>query len=171
MLNGSVKDIPVGSSAPDMEAGSFPARLVSLIDLGDQDGKFGVKRQIVATFELPTEAYEDEESGETRARVLSAFYNVPKRYSEKSDLVKFSAVMTEGPDDQYADFLGRACTVSVSVKDDGKTRIDSVTKPMKGMDVAEPTRELMLVTEEAWDNLENVDIPDWIKEMIQKRVK
>lgn len=171
MLNGSVRDIPTGGTAPELEAMPYPARLISLVDIGKQDGKFGIKHQYVATFELPTESYEEEDTGETRTRILSAFYNVPKRYSEKSDLVKFCAVMDKTPDDTYADYLGRACMVNVEVND-GKPRIKGVTKLGKGMDVAEATKETTLVTDEAWGNLDNIDIPNWIKELIQeKRVK
>lgn len=172
MLNGSITDLPTNSQEA-LEPAMYPARLVSLVDIGSHDSPWGLKRQIVATFELPTEQGETDE-GEPRARLLSAFFNVPDGYTPKAKLVQFVETLQKKAGEPYGALLGRACQIEVTEKQvDGKTqnRVGAVTKVGKGMDVADPISDLLLVSEDSWDNLDNLNVPNWIKEKIEARVQ
>ena len=173
MLNVKLKDMPVSAGSEPLEASMYPARLVGLYDIGDHSSQWGNKRQMVAMFELPTEASEDED-GTIRPRLLSTFYNLLPYFSAKAKVNELTDSLGLKQSETYADLLGRACQIDVIAKtNDGKTvnRIASVSKLGKGMDVAEPMSTLTVVSEESWGNLDNIDMPDWIKEKIGERIQ
>jgi len=168
----TIDSLPTSSGGEALEAAAYPARAVSIIDIGNQDGPYGVKRQLIVQFELPTEQSEDDE-GKPRARFLSYFVNVPESYGPKSKLFQLVEVMGLKKGETLADMLGKACSVDVGVytKDgNDKNRINSVNKLSKGMDVAKPITTPLMVSEDDWDNVDDLGLQDWIVTLIKERV-
>lgn len=169
-----------GSNYKVVDAGVYPARCYSMIELGTQTSEFNgevkVSRQVNITWELPTEtAVFHEENGEQP-------YSVSKNYNlsmhEKSTLRKdLESWRGKGFTEEEAKvfditkLLGKECQISIIHKtsNDGlKTyaNIGTITPVMKGITVPvqiNPTRVL------CFDNFDfNVfkELPEWLKEKI-----
>jgi len=173
MLHGSINDLPTIASTEALEAAAYPARVVSLIDIGNQDSPYGVKRQFIVQFELPTEQTETDD-GEPRPRLMSYFVNVPETFSPKAKLVQLTEVLGLKSGESYTSMIGKACSVDIGTytKDGNeKNKINSVNKLSKGMDVAPAICEPLIVSEDSWANLANLDLPEWIVTQIDNRVK
>ena len=172
MLNTSPSQLPEkpASSIPQMERGTYPARITSLVDLGNQDGKFGVKRQLWIEFTFPTETFTSEDGETSFTRTKGKFYNVPPAYNEDSHLILLHEAMGCTSDDTYAVMLGKACTVELKPNGD-YMNVESVGAPMRGTDVAE-VADTVLITEDDWDDASKLaTIPEFVKKKIEGRVQ
>lgn len=159
-----------GSERVNPKTGLTHAVISSIVDLGTQPTKFGDKRQVAITWELPTQTHVfDEELGEqplwmTKTFTLSLY--------EKSSLRAAIRGM-KGADIDEGDFdimslLGGNCMINlIEVKKDGNTyvNIDGYAPLMDGFKVTEPTKHvdfsLDSYTEEAYTAL-----PNWQQEKI-----
>ena len=160
-----------GNDFGRIEDGTYPARFVQLIDVGEQentDYKTGealgtYSRKLFLTYEFPTERIEVK--GEDKPRWLSE--NQKFSMSEKANLPKRLKALGTGKEKTIEDMLGNPCMVEVSSTSGGKAKVANVSKPMKGMQVGalENTARAFDMDDanmEVWDEL-----PNFMKEMIQ----
>lgn len=164
-----------GSSIPRVEDGTYPARLVSLIDLGVQkrDPYQGQEKkpcnQVIFTFELPTEKVEIE--GEEKPRILGKTYNV----FNSSNAVLPKVIKALDPTDELSNggenagnLVGQACMVEIGSTESGKAKITNVSQVMKGFTVPEANLDL-LVFDYDEPSLEVYNaLPQWIQERLRE---
>jgi len=147
--------------------GTFPARIVQVIDLGRQNteykGEKSVKDRLFLTFELPTETIEID--GKTKPRWLSGEFT--KSTNEKAKFYKI--LMAAYPDaEDFKDLLGKPLLVEVGTTSGGKDKFMSAMPLPKGMSVAE------LQNEAKYFDIHNPDkdvfdsFPDFLKTKISE---
>ena len=158
-----------------LEAGTYPVRIVGVVDLGTQekefDGKKSFARQVVLQFEFPTETFMTED-GKELARTLSNFYTAslnPKatlrKHLEQVRGRGFTQEELEGF--EVRKLLGVAATATVVVNTNGKPKIGGVGGPMKG------ATQFKKMTDHTFFDLDNFDqatfdtLPDFLKNIIQ----
>ena len=175
----TVKETGGGGIAP-IEAGSYPARCVGVVDLGIQHNDFNGKDQekVRLIFELPTERTQSD--GEDKPRWQSKPYT--KSLHEKSTLRKDLEAWRGVPftKEELAGFrletfVGMPCIITIKHKEK-KTggvyaEIASISKPMKGMEVP-PLENEPIVFDMDMDGAENVmkKLPNWMKDEIEKSI-
>lgn len=166
------------SNIPILEADTYPARCISLIDIGEQMNEMSgnCRPEIILTFELPTEFIEVE--GEQKPRYMSSTFT--NSLSERAKL-RGMLEMWRGKaftDDELKAFdlrniLGMPCMLSIVHRQakNGKTyaNIGGISKLAKGMtipDALSPLTEFDLDAPDALDKLET--LPEWVQERIKK---
>lgn len=166
-----------GGGAPAIEAGTYPARCVGVVDLGEQHNDFNGKDQekLILIFELPTERITVD--GEDKPRWLSRQYTASLH--EKSTLRQhldawrgkaFTPEELAGFD--LRNVINAPCMLTITnTEKNGNTyaNIKAVSKPMKGMVVAELENAPILFDMDAED-AERVfqTLPNWMKDMVEK---
>lgn len=161
-----------GSDIPNLEPGTYPAVLISLVDLGvhpQEDYKTKKPKKpahkLLATFELPTEIIEIE--GEEKPRVLSKDYTFS--FHDKAALTKVTQVLSKSLSKKpkyLKDLLGVGCMLNVGQTGSGKAKISDVVPLVKGMPAPETQSDLVIF------DLDNPDLEvfnnlhDWIKNKI-----
>lgn len=164
---------------PAIDAGMYPARIVKLIYLGQQEEeKYGAKAgdplvtksKLMVFFELPSETFmmKNEDGSETEAtRTLIKEFPVPDAYNEKSGLIiLFEAVCDK--DEGYEDMISRGLLVEVSHTATGNPKVKATQKLVKGMTVPESELEPVVCLDFDEDKLS--DLPEFITDKIAKRV-
>lgn len=190
-LNASkVKSVNSGNRVEQevVEPGTYPARLVQVIDLGVQPGRMfeGKQKppshQIHVTYELTDEFMKDEDGNdvEDKPRWISESFPL---YSLTSDLAK-STKRAKAIDagnlhnGDWGAMVGMGCNVTVGTyvgKKDGKTRngVNNVSA-MRSRDIE---RLEPLVNEPKVFNLEEPDLevlmslPEWLQEKIKSNLE
>lgn len=167
-----------GGFAP-VEAGTYPARCVGVIDLGIQHNAFNNKDQekVMLMFELPTERITVD--GEDKPRWLSARYTAS--LNEKATLRKTLDAWRGKPftpDDllgfDLTSVINAPCMLTVTnTEKNGNTyaNISGVSKIMKGMEVPALENEPIIFDMEA-ENAEEVKskLPEWVQKIIEESV-
>ena len=163
-----------GGEFKSVDAGTYPARCIKVIDLGTQHGEYlgiaQIKKQVLITFELPTELIESGEwAGSPYS--ISKFYtaSLGEKATLRHDLEAwrgrpFTEEELKGFDLQNV--LGKPCMVSVIKTDTGKSKINSVMAIMKGMTVPEAINPLTHFDIDVWDNTAFTGLSDGIKKLI-----
>lgn len=167
-------DKRAGGSGGDfgrIEEGTYPARFVQLVDVGEQEqtdfqtgkptGKYN--RELFLTYEFPTERI--EVNGEDKPRWLGE--RVKFSLHEKAKLPKRLEAFGTGKEKTIEAMLGNSCMVEVGSTSGGNPKIMNVSKPMKGMQVGELENDAR-----AFDmddaNLEAFDqLPEFMQEMVK----
>jgi hypothetical protein len=166
-----------------VEDGTYPARIVQLVMLGEQlqtdwktgealttkNGDLDYRPEIWVTFEFPTERvkYEDDEGVEVdRPRWTSIRYTFS--FGEKANFKKLINAVAPNAE-VLDDLIGAAGIVTVGSTSGGKAKITGVTSPMKGMTIPELENEPIVYDldepdEEVFDSL-----PDFLQENIRNR--
>lgn len=166
-----------------VEDGTYPARIVQLVMLGEQlqtdwktgealttkNGDLDYRPEIWVTFEFPTERvkYEDDEGVEVdRPRWTSKRYTFS--FGEKANFKKLMDAVAPNAE-VLDDLIGAAGIVTVGSTSGGKAKITGVTSPMKGMTIPELENEPIVYDlddpdEEVFDSL-----PDFLQENIRNR--
>lgn len=157
-----------------VEDGTYPARLVQIIDLGVQpqtDWQTGEDKdpapRAIFTFELPTERIEVKD--EDKPRWYSKEYTLSMgKNAALPKLIK--ALSPKGDVDTLPDLLGKDCMISIGTTSGGKAKITGVTKTVVGMKVPDLENK-----PSAFDFSEpDVDIyktfPEWIRNKIKEAV-
>ncbi len=168
-----------GAKSPPIEAGTYPARCVGVVDLGIQHNTFNNKDQekVLLMFELPTERITVD--GEDKPRWLSARYTMSLH--EKASLRKtldawrgkaFTAEELCGFN--LASVINAPCMLTVTnVEKNGSTyaNISGVSKIMKGMEAPALENEPIIFDMEA-ENAEEVKkkLPQWVQNVIEESV-
>lgn len=170
-----------GTSYKLMEAGVYPARCYSMIELGTQNieymGKPKTMRQVHITWEFPTEQEVFKEERGPEPYVISKTYalSMYEKAKLRQDLESWRG---QGFTDEEAkrfditQLLGKACQISIIHKkssDGMKTypTISSITKVMKGLEVPEQINKTRLLSFDNWNEDLFETLPDWIKDKIK----
>lgn len=186
------KAIYAGMTKPDysIENGVYPARLFQIVQLGSQhfekNGKGWDSPMILIGFELPTLTYETQD-GATLSQIKSQSYFLSMNPSwsgqmglrELIDGLRGSSEYTEEELEKFdiTSFLGKECMLTLDGVADkmGRTfqnitKVEGVDFTKNGLEIGS-FREPILVTVDDFKDLETINLPDWIKEKIEKSVE
>lgn len=171
------------SSIPPMDAGTYPAVCIGVVDLGQQHSeKFNTySERVLLIWEIPSQTVEVD--GEAKPRWLSQDYAAT--LNEKGNLAKMliswrgKTFTEEELSDSGAGFnltqmLGAGCLLQVIVeeKESGTyNKITSVIGLPVGMPPVPPVSELMAFDMDAWDEAVLAKLPEWIQEKIMKSMQ
>lgn len=172
-----------GSSVPPMEAGTYPAVCVGIVDLGEQYSETFKKYsdKLLVIWEIPSQTIEID--GEDKPRWLSKDFSAS--LNEKSNLYQTlvswrGKVFTENEltEDENGfmqfsvlDMLGTGCFLQVIVEEkDGNSynRITSVISLPAGMSAPTTETPLIAFDMDAWDDEVFNSLPVWIQDRIKK---
>ena len=174
----------VNNTIPQLEPGTYPARIAAIFDIGEQlqtdyktqqpkkeknSDQDMVRQEVFVTFEFPTETIEDDE-GNKLPRWLSRRYTVSMH--EKSHLYALvkavdPSLKTTSNGENPAAMLGLPLNVTVGLTKNKKPKISAVATLMKGVQVAPLANEPVLfdldtATQEEFDELK----PAFMREVI-----
>ena len=178
MLNKTISDLEVQSSnKPELDLGSpYPAVIDLIVNLGEQHGtKFGtdeatITQQLWIGFAFPTEMYDIEVDGEEKSVCVQLGRRVNVTTGDRAALTKIHKAVCK-PSAPLDDMAGKPCTVVLAPGKGKNPNIDTVSGPMKGTAVKLATdHEVVVVDEDGWDNIDDFPIPDFIKDIVKKRV-
>lgn len=118
-----------------MEEGLYPARLARVVEVGDQEDKYGIKTKVVLAFTIPSQTIEI--GGEQKQKMMMTF---PLNQTSNPDatLMKYMKALGGAT---WPDVINKPCMIEIShktVKGETRDNITNVVKPMNGVDVAEP---------------------------------
>lgn len=165
-----------------IEAGVYAARCYSMVDLGTQtneyNGETKTARQVLITWELPTELEVFHEEKGLEPYVVSKTYTLSmhEKASLRKDLESWRGKAFTDEEAKSFDItklLGKPCQISIIHKrsaDGSKTyaNISGITNVMKGVEVPEamnPVRELTFM-DFNWDVYK--ELPQWVRDIIVK---
>lgn len=167
------------SSIPPLEAGSYFATTIGIIDIGEQFVKYEKEKQgkyvdkILAVFEITGECVEAD--GELKPRWLSKEFtnSINKRSALYESIPAWlGRELTEQELEDGFDvsqLLGKACTVEVRLSADGEyNNIKSIGGIPKGVPVPEAQSETMLFDIDEPDTEVLEKLPEWIQNKIKK---
>jgi len=165
------------SGGSHIEAGTYPAVCSGVVDLGlqktDFNGEQFEKLQVMLMWELPTERIEID--GEDKPRQMSKTFTFST--SDKSTLRKylknwrgrdFSA--EELKDFDLKNVIGAPCMLTIVDTDKGSSRIDGVSKAVKGMDIPAATRKIHIDLDDRKTWVLLPELADWMKSKINDSV-
>lgn len=124
------------------DEGAYSARCARIIEIGDQETKYGVKTQVILGFTVP--ALTVEVGDETKQQM---FWTFPLNQTSNPDANLMKFINALNPTCTHMkELLGKPCTIELKhskPKPDGTqyANINSITKPMAGVDIAEPDIE------------------------------
>jgi len=172
-----------GPSVPPMDAGTYPAVCVGIIDLGKQYSEMYKKYsdKMLIIWEIPSQTIQID--GEEKPRWLSKDFS--SSLHEKSGLYQMlvswrgkAFTETELKEDENGfmqfsilDMLGTGCFLQVIVeeKESGSyNRITSAIALPTGMDVPVTETPLIAFDIDAWNDETFNSLPEWIQERIKK---
>jgi hypothetical protein len=151
--------------------GTFPARIVQILDLGKQEdewkGETFIRDKLWLTFEFPTETitYTKDNVEVTRPRWLSGEFT--KSTGDKAKLTPI--VKATNPDAaSFEDLLNCALLVEVGTTSGGKDKYASAMALPKGMVVAPLDNETKYFDMAEPDMLVYESLPDFLKEKMKE---
>lgn len=172
-----------GTSVPPMEAGTYPAVCVGIVDLGEQYSEIFKKYsdKLLIIWEIPSQTIQID--GEDKPRWLSKDFTASLH--EKSGLHKMlvswrgkaftEKELTEDENGfvQFSvlDMLGSGCFLQVIVeaKESGAyNRITSVISLPAGMNTPKTETQLISFDIDDWNDERFHALPEWIQERIRK---
>ena len=121
--------------------GLYGARLARVIELGTQADKYGEKEKVLLGFTLPAITIDHE--GEEKQRMIWANnFGLNQTSNKDSYLMKYVNAI-DSTATHLKELLGKPCMLEIKHSDpksDGTqyANVSNVTKPMAGMDIAEP---------------------------------
>jgi len=141
-----------------IEEGLYKAVVARVIELGDQEDKFGVKTKVVMAFTIPDLTIEID--GEQKQRMMFTF-PLNQTSNPDSTLMKYIKAI-DGSVTHMSQLLGKPCMIEVAhtKKSDGTVyaNISNITKPMKGMTFNAPDCDVYMFefdnpNPEVWEKL------------------
>lgn len=172
-----------GSSVPPMDAGTYPAVCVGIVDLGEQYSETFKKYsdKLLVIWEIPSQTIEID--GEDKPRWLSKDFSAS--LNEKSNLYQTlvswrGKAFTENEltEDENGfmqfsvlDMLGTGCFLQVIVEEkngNSYNRITSVISLPAGMSAPTTETPLIAFDMDAWDDEVFNSLPVWIQDRIKK---
>ena len=155
-----------GGASSRIGEGTFPARIVQIIDVGTQTDEWkGEKKHINKlwiTFELPTETIVVD--GEEKPRWLGSEFT--KSTNEKARLTKvINACNKEAS--TFNDLLGKPLLVEVGTTSGGKDKWVGASQVPRGMGVAEAENKLVYFDIENPDTDILNSLPDFLVDKIK----
>lgn len=157
--------------------GTYPARLISIVDLGIQpqtDWQTGEatdpKARVLFTWELPTETLEitdDDGNVSFKARRISKEYTLSN--FDQSNLMKLIKALSAGEKlTSLTQMLGYACMVNIGSTVNGNAKVTTVMKAPDSMPVDDPSEEPMHFDFDNPDENLFLQQANWIKEKIKE---
>ncbi len=155
-----------------VEDGTYPARIVSVVDLGSQmqtdyktGDETGYKEKVMITWEFPTERIEITKDGETRSMPRWQGKEFTLSFNEKAALTKL--VGNIAPDIAVlSELINIPCAVSIASTSGGNAKVDTVSKPMKGFETPDLENDTVFFDfSNPEENLFN-SIPLWMRKKI-----
>jgi len=175
-----IEDDSKGTDFGRLEDGPHLARIVSVVDFGEQDQTdyqtgepTAPKKKVMVTYETPNEFITYEKDGEqvTKPRWISKEYTLSMH--EKAALYKL--VMAIAPDLSSLDeLLNIPCQITVgstapsTKKPNGNAKIIGVSKPMKGLEVPDLENETFHFDFSDPDMDLFTKLPDWQQTKIKE---
>lgn len=160
----NVNDKPKMPQQDVLEEGVYPARLARIIEIGDQEDKYGVKSRVIFAFTIPSQTIEIE--GEKKQRMMMTF-PLNKTSNPDSTVAKYVKALGGAT---WEDIIGKPCMIEVSHKvKDGVTRanITNVTRPMAGFEVDVPDCDVFIFDYDA----PSKEVFDKLSEFRQEQIK
>lgn len=168
---------PEGNSISTIEAGTYPAVCIAIVDIGEQYNKFYDKytRKVIFQFEIPSETIIID--GEEKPRIISETYTAS--LAEKATLrnVLESWRGREFSQDELACFdlenvLGAPCMLNIIHSENSKgntfAKIKTITRLPKGFEVSTETEKKIYSLNDP-DALEKLEtLPEWIQNRIKE---
>ena len=149
-----------------IEEGLYGARVARIIELGDQEDRYGVKTKVVLGFAIPSETMEID--GEQKQRMMWTF---PINQSSNPDSTLMKYVKAIKADATHLNqLLDMPCMIEVehtSKGDKTYANISNITKPMAGVEI--PTADMDIFMYE-FDNGED-EIFDQLGEYRQDQIR
>lgn len=137
----NVNDKPSMPNQEVIEEGLYPARLARIIEIGDQEDKYGVKNRVVFAFTVPSQTIEID--GEKKQRMLMTF-PLNKTSNPDSTVAKYVKALGGAT---WEDIIGKPCMIEITnkvVNGTPRNNITNVVKPMNGLEVAEPDCDVFI---------------------------
>lgn len=136
--------------------GPTAARCARVIEIGQQESKYGTQNRAVIAFSLPM--YHVEINGEKKQRFMSNPFGINMTTNEGSTMYQYTKALNPQAT-SLGDFLNRSCQLVVAhyKKNDGNLgdRIDAIAPIMPGYEVPE------LDTEPFWFEWDNPTVDAW----------
>jgi len=134
------KSKPTSADNGPVEDGLYPARCVRIIEIGDQEDKYGVKSRVVFGFIVPSLKIEID--GEEKSRMFMTFpqNNTDNPDSTVAGYIKALGGSMEDPVKAWETVIDKPCTIELSTvtkKGVDHTNITNVVRPMAGVTVPE----------------------------------
>lgn len=152
-----------------MPEGLYPARVARIIELGDQETKYGVKTQVVMGFGFPTETVEVND--EQMQRMMWTF-PMTQTSNPDSKLMKYIKAI-KADCTHLNQLIIEPCMVEVvhtKKEDKVYANISSVTKPLAGLDIPDLSMDtFMYEFENGEDEIFN-QLGEFRQEQIRKAV-
>ena len=187
MLNYKPSDVPAAKTdIPAMEEGTYPAVISMIVDLGQQrnlkfdsrkvpeadrtDKDYQVQHKLWFSFAFPTERFElENDEGEITTHDQIKGKALTVSTDSRATLQQlYSAICKKG--ETYGEMLGMPVSITYGKNQAGNLGIIGISGPMKGTKVDAPLKPLVIVGEDSYDNLDDVEIPEFLKTMIKERV-
>ncbi len=180
------RDMKSQKTVEPLEAGTYPARISAVVDLGMQERPAWQGQEkppcamVWLQYTFPGEEYIDPEKGATgEPRVLSEYFPMFSRTVERSKssirLTRIDPANKIGSD--FSQLAGQAVQVTVvhnpgRGKHEGRVfaNVADVTAPMKGVDVPDLETEPVVFDTDAFDQSVFEGLPDYIKDKIEGRL-
>lgn len=170
-----------GEALPPMDAGTYPAVCIGIVDLGEQYSELfkNYSDKVLIIWEIPSQTVTVD--GEEKPRWLSKDFSAS--LNEKSNLYKFlvpwrgkpfteEELSAEGDGFDLKEMLGQGCFLQVIVdeNDDGtkRNKITTVIALPAGMSAPETATEKMVFDMDAWDDAVLEKLPEWVQDRIKK---
>lgn len=150
-----------------IEEGLYPARLARIIEIGDQEDKYGVKSRVIFAFTIPSLSIEID--GEKKQRMLMTF-PLNKTSNPDSTTAKYVKALGGAT---WEEIIGKPCMIEVTNKVvSGITRnnITNVVKPMNGLDVPEPDCDVFIFDFDAPDKGVYAKLSEFRQDQIKQAV-
>lgn len=154
---------------PQLEAGLYPARLFSIIRIGNIEGYQGsVIDTVRFTFEIPSEKSDDGTPALISKEVSLSFSN----RSFITKLAKATGTDTDVEDIDITELLGKTCMVNVEDKTSQSTgnkytKIESVTPLAKGMEVEDQINDSFWFDVAQFDQEKFDTLPEFLQDKIK----
>ena len=161
------------SSVPPLDADTYPAVCIGVVDLGEQHSEMykNYQNKVMFLFEICGETVDVD--GEAKPRWLSKEFTLS--LSEKSNLAKTIASWTgvELTEDTYdvTQLIGKPAMVVVTVKETDNGTFNDITviaSPPKKMQMPGAESETICFEIENWDDEVFAKLPEWIQNKIKK---
>lgn len=161
------------SSVPPLDADTYPAVCIGVVDLGEQHSELfkNYQNKVMFLFEICGETVDVD--GEAKPRWLSKEFTLS--LSEKSNLAKTIAAWTgvELTEDTYdvTQLIGKPAMVVVTVKETENGTFNDITviaSPPKKMQMPEAESETICFEIENWNDEVFAKLPEWIQNKIKK---
>lgn len=161
----NLNDKPQTPQAPAVDDGMYAARCVRVIELGEQEDRYGTKPRVLLAFVVPALTINHE--GEEKQRMFMT-YPLNKTPNPEGTLAKYGKAMGAATPEEM---IGKACMIELekSTKSDGTVRmnITNVAKPMAGMEIPQPDCDMFVFD---YDNPDR-EVFDKLTEYRQEQIK